>query len=67
MDGRTVLIERGPNGTILVRVPSRSIGGYQPPDAVFTFRCGDPQFEYWMTQLGRQETQVQANAVSSSS
>jgi len=51
MDERTVFIERGPNGTILVRVPSRRVGGYQPPDAVFTFRCGDPQFEYWMSQL----------------
>ncbi len=67
MDGRTVFIERGPNGTILVRVPSRPIGGYQPPDAVFTFRCGDPQFEYWMVQLGHQESQARANTVTSPS
>ncbi len=60
MDERTVFIERGPNGTILVRVPSRRVGGYQPPDAVFTFRCGDPQFEYWMSQLSHQESQARS-------
>jgi hypothetical protein len=49
-------IEQRPDGTLLVRVPSRR--PYVPPlpDAVFTFRAGDPQFDFWNDQFARQGT-----------
>ena len=37
--------------TVLVRVHSRDRSGQPLPDAVFTFRRGDPQYEYWAEQL----------------
>jgi hypothetical protein len=56
------LIERRADGAVLVRVPST--GNHYPPlpDAVFTFRAGDPQFDYWHRQCSRQErTEVERN------
>jgi len=48
------LIERRPDGAVLVRVPSRC-DHYPPlPDAIFTFRTGDPQFDYWHKRWARQ-------------
>ncbi|MGD0897280.1 MAG: hypothetical protein ABR915_05545 [Thermoguttaceae bacterium] len=35
------------DGTVLVRVRSADRGGCRLPDAVFTFRHGDPQYGYW--------------------
>lgn len=35
------------DGTVLVRVPSNDPSGRPLPDAVFTFRRGDPQYDYW--------------------
>ena len=48
------LIERRADGAVIVRVPSR--GNHYPPlpDAVFTFRAGDPQFDYWHQRWSRQ-------------
>ena len=40
-------VERLADGTVLVRVHSRDRNGRQLPDAVFTFRIGDPQYTYW--------------------
>ena len=37
------------------RVHSRAAEGKALPDAVFTFRAGDPQFTYWDAQLKRNE------------
>jgi hypothetical protein len=40
-------VERRGDGTLLVRVHSRDRRGRPLPDAVFTFRKGDPQYENW--------------------
>lgn len=40
-------VERRSDGVVLVRVHSVDRRGQPLPDAVFTFRRGDPQFEYW--------------------
>jgi hypothetical protein len=44
-------VERRDDDTVLVRVHSNSRQGRQLPDAVFSFRCGDPQYDYWASQL----------------
>lgn len=38
------------DGALLVRVHSTDGSGQRLPDAVFTFRPGDPQYEYWEAQ-----------------
>jgi hypothetical protein len=40
-------VERCGDGTVLVRVHSCDRNGRRLPDAVFTFRIGDPQYSYW--------------------
>ena len=40
-------VERYGDGTVLVRVHSCDRNGRKLPDAVFTFRLGDPQYGYW--------------------
>ena len=40
-------VERLSDGTVFVRVHSRDRNGCKLPDAVFTFRLGDPQYAYW--------------------
>jgi hypothetical protein len=44
-------VERRDDATVLVRVHSDSRQGRRLPDAVFSFRCGDPQYDYWASQL----------------
>jgi hypothetical protein len=44
-------IERRSDGAILVRVHSCNRQGHQLPDAVFAFRIGDPQYDYWARKL----------------
>jgi hypothetical protein len=41
------ILEGRADGVILVRVPSRGTGPDRLPDAVFTFRPGDPQYRRW--------------------
>lgn len=43
-------VERRRDGVLLVRVHSSGRYGRPLPDAVFSFRRGDPQFEYWEKQ-----------------
>ena len=43
-------VERRSDGVVLVRVRSCDRQGCQLPDAVFTFRLGDPQYDYWVQQ-----------------
>ncbi|MCE9604119.1 MAG: hypothetical protein K8U03_04365 [Planctomycetia bacterium] len=48
------IVERRPqDGAILVRVPStrRDSSGDTLPDAVFSFRDGDPQYRLWSERL----------------
>ncbi|MDO5553033.1 MAG: hypothetical protein Q4G68_04675 [Planctomycetia bacterium] len=43
------------NGKILrVRIPSKPFNGHRLPDAVFTFREGDPQYEMWSQRYKEQ-------------
>ena len=44
----TCRIELLAGGVLLVRVLSGMFNGKQLPDAVFTFRSGDPQYDRWM-------------------
>jgi hypothetical protein len=44
-------IEKRSDGAILVRVQSAGAAGERLPDAVFSFRCGDPQYAYWLGRL----------------
>ena len=43
-------IECRDQGVVLVRVHSSGKDGRPLPDAVFTFRPGDPQYDYWRQQ-----------------
>jgi len=44
-------VERREDGAVLVRVHSCDRQGHRLPDAVFSFRLGDPQYDYWEQQL----------------
>lgn len=45
-------IEKRSDGAVVVRVQSEGPAGSRLPDAVFSFRCGDPQYAYWLARLG---------------
>jgi hypothetical protein len=49
-DHRLVIEQRG-DGTIVVRVRSEGPEETRLPDAVFSFRNGDPQYAYWLARL----------------
>ena len=44
-------IEQRKDGTLVVCVQSEERGGPRLPDAKFSFRCGDPQYAYWLSRL----------------
>ena len=44
-------IEQRSDGALVVRVKSAGPEGSRLPDAVFSFRCGDPQYAYWLDRL----------------
>jgi hypothetical protein len=44
-------IERRQDGALVVRVQSEGPADSRLPDAVFSFRCGDPQYTYWLGRL----------------
>ncbi len=46
-------VRRRNDGAVLVMVHSCDRQGRQLPDAVFSFRSGDPQYDYWESQLQR--------------
>jgi len=46
-------VQRRNDGAVLVRVHSCDRQGRQLPDAVFAFRSGDPQYDYWERELCR--------------
>ena len=48
-------VQPGKNGAVLVRVHSVPWQGRPLPDAVFTFRPGDPQYEYWHERLNQRQ------------
>jgi hypothetical protein len=53
-------LERRDEDTILVRVPSTGSYGAELPDAVFTFRPGDPQYRFWQSELSKREESPQS-------
>jgi len=44
-------IEKRSDGAVVVRVQSEGPADSRLPDAVFSFRCGDPQYAYWLDRL----------------
>jgi len=44
-------IQKRDDGAIVVRVRSAGDDRERLPDAVFSFRCGDPQYAYWLARL----------------
>jgi len=44
-------IERRGDDVLVVRVRSAGAEHERLPDAVFSFRCGDPQYAYWLERL----------------
>jgi len=54
-------IQRRSDGTVLVRVRSCDRQGRPLPDAVFTFRRGDPQYDYWEEQFQARTSSKQAS------
>jgi len=46
-----ITIQKRDDGAILVRVQSVGDEQHRLPDAVFSFRCGDPQYAYWLGRL----------------
>jgi hypothetical protein len=44
-------IQRRADGALLVRIRSAVYRGVRLPDAVFSFRAGDPQYELWEARL----------------
>ena len=48
-------VERRSDGALLVRVSSRLLEGDRLPDAVFSFRSGDPQYAYWDERFREQQ------------
>jgi hypothetical protein len=51
-------IEQRSDGAIVVRVRSAGPENCRLPDAVFSFRCGDPQYAYWLTRLQQQSSRL---------
>ncbi len=49
-------IEKRADGSIVVRVRSAGPEAGRLPDAVFSFRCGDPQYAYWLRRLDDRST-----------
>lgn len=59
-DGLYQVETRG-NGLIVVRVASRRDTNSPLPDAVFSFRPGDPQYDLWERRLARQTAERQSD------
>lgn len=55
MDVENFTIERRVNGVLIVRVHSADANGQPLPDAVFTFRPNDPQYENWAKKYAAQK------------
>ena len=47
-------IQKREDGAIVVRVQSAGDDRSRLPDAVFSFRCGDPQYAYWLSRCDKQ-------------
>ena len=43
-------VQKRDDGAVVVRVQSTGDTRDRLPDAVFSFRCGDPQYAYWLAR-----------------
>jgi len=57
LDEDRVLIETRAEGLLIVRVRSQQNTDNPLPDAVFSFRPGDPQYQQWEQRLNRQSAE----------
>lgn len=48
-------VQRRSDGALIVRVASLDRGQETLPDAVFSFRAGDPQYDHWEQRLLERE------------
>ena len=46
-----ISVEKRSDGAVVVRVRSEGPDGARLPDAVFSFRNGDPQYAYWLGRV----------------
>jgi hypothetical protein len=53
-------LDRRADGAVIVRVHSQRKAEAALPDAVFSFRAGDPQYDYWERQLRLRQTAAAA-------
>jgi hypothetical protein len=51
-----ISIEKRSDESLVVRVRSEGREGERLPDAVFSFRCGDPQYSYWLGRFQHDPT-----------
>jgi hypothetical protein len=49
-----ISVQKRSDGSIVVRIQSAGDEHNRLPDAVFSFRCGDPQYDYWLRRLKNQ-------------
>ncbi len=52
------MIEILRGNALKVKIRSKPIQGVTPPDAVFTFRIGEPQYEVWFRRYREQEARL---------
>ena len=64
MSPESVDVERRSDGSVLVRVHSWGRDGRQLPDAVFTFRVGDPQYTVWAKRAAVENARVLEGSLS---
>jgi hypothetical protein len=57
LEDLTLIIQRRGDDALLVRVASAEHNGDRLPDAVFSFRLGDPQYSFWAEVLAEQEAE----------
>ncbi len=50
-----ISVQKRSDGSIVVRIQSAGDEPNRLPDAVFSFRCGDPQYDYWLRRLKKPE------------
>ncbi len=50
-----ISVQKRSDGSIVVRIQSAGDERNRLPDAVFSFRCGDPQYDYWLRRLTKPE------------
>ncbi|MDO4550494.1 MAG: hypothetical protein Q4C96_04515 [Planctomycetia bacterium] len=58
MESKKYSIEKQKNGTLIVRMHSQDTEGNKLPDAVFTFRPNDPQYELWLKKYNAVKSDI---------